>query len=63
MVLTNCTIGSIQEQEVEMEDQKEKKSCLDDEIMYPHGSKSCKDLYWDDYCFKCNDGKWEMQLE
>jgi hypothetical protein len=46
-----------------MEDQKEKKSCLDDEIMYPHGSKSCKDLYWDDYCFKCNDGKWEMQLE
>jgi hypothetical protein len=46
-----------------MEEQKEKSGCLDQEIMYPHRSKFCKDLYWDEYCFECVDGKWERILE
>lgn len=38
-----------------MADNKEKSGCLDNEIMYPHGSENCKDVY----CFKCVDGQWE----
>ncbi len=45
-----------------MDKEKEKSGCLDHETMYPHGSKFCKDGYWDEYCFECNDGKLERIL-
>jgi hypothetical protein len=45
-----------------MDDQKEKSGCLDNDKMYPQGSELCKDLYWDEYCFKCVDGKWESRI-
>lgn len=41
--------------EVEMDEQKEKSSCSENGIIYPHGSEYCMDVY----CFKCVDGEWE----
>jgi len=38
-----------------MAEKDQKNSCSDEDIMFPHGSESCKDVY----CFICNDGKWE----
>jgi len=39
-----------------MAGQKEKMGCLEDEVIYPHGWEYCLDAY----CFKCIDGKWEI---
>jgi hypothetical protein len=59
LILTICTGVFNLAQEVKMDENKEKSGCLDQDKMYPHGSKICKDIYWDEYCFKCVDGKWE----
>jgi hypothetical protein len=42
-------------QEVKMEEQKEKKGCLEDGIIHPDGTEDCIDIY----CSKCVDGEWE----
>jgi len=39
-----------------MAGKKEQKGCLEDEVTYPHGWEYCLDAY----CFKCIDGKWEI---
>jgi hypothetical protein len=38
-----------------MAEQEEKSGCLENGIIYPHGSEDCLDVY----CFKCIDGEWE----
>ncbi|MGO9311377.1 MAG: hypothetical protein ACLQBD_18010 [Syntrophobacteraceae bacterium] len=38
-----------------MEEQKGKKGCLEDGIIYPDGTEDCIDIY----CSKCVDGEWE----
>jgi hypothetical protein len=38
-----------------MGEQKEKSGCLENDVIYPHGSEYCMDIY----CFKCVDGEWE----
>lgn len=38
-----------------MAEQKEKNGCLENGIIYPHGSEDCIDIY----CSKCVDGEWE----
>jgi hypothetical protein len=59
----NDGVNSNQVQEVKMDEQKERSSCLLQEITYPHGSQSCKNLYWDEYCFECVDGTWRRVLK
>jgi|GEM_PF-905576 hypothetical protein len=38
-----------------MAEQKEKKGCFEDGVIYPYGSEDCIDIY----CSKCVDGEWE----
>ena len=45
-----------------MAEEIEKANCSDHDETYPHGSEFCKDVYWDVYCFKCDDGKWKVNM-
>jgi hypothetical protein len=63
IVLNNYHIASNQVLEVEMKEQNEKAGCLEKDVLYPHGSEFCKDMFWEAYCFKCLDGKWETRVE
>ncbi len=40
-----------------MAEQEEKTGCLENGVIYPHGSEDCLDVY----CFKCIDGEWETR--
>jgi len=45
-----------------MVEQEQKSGCAEDGRMYPHGSKLCKEIFWDVYCLKCVDGQWEASF-
>jgi hypothetical protein len=43
--------------------EEKEKDCWDDGTIRLNGTKFCKEIFWDIYCFRCVDGEWEELIE